>query len=133
MYVYQADTWCDSCGRKIADELEAEGNAPAEPDDERTYDSDEYPKHAAEEPTDGPDHCAAREDCLEAIELADYGLEAGAELYGAEVRKIGAPTNDGLTEHGAGYLAELLAEADPTPYQRALYRYWRELYAEELR
>ena len=43
-YIYLADVWCDDCGRAICKRLKREGNAPANPDDEWTFDSDEYPK-----------------------------------------------------------------------------------------
>lgn len=91
-------------------------------------DSDGFPQYAPEEETDSPDHCASVAECLEGIDLGEYGLPDGAPLYGAEVRRIGAVTNAGLTEYGREYLAEMLAERDPTPYQRALHRLWRDLY-----
>ena len=46
-YIYLADVWCDDCGRAICRRLKREGNAPADPDDEWTFDSDEYPKAQA--------------------------------------------------------------------------------------
>lgn len=123
MYVYQADTWCDSCGADIIRTLESEGYVPTIPDD-----SDHWPQSAAEEETDGPDHCASAGECLEAIDLADYGFAPDASLYGAESRKIGALLSPDLTEAGYAYLAEMLAESDPTPYQRALHALWREAF-----
>ena len=133
MYVYQADTYCDDCGARICAELEAEGKAPDDPSDEWTYDSDEYPKSALEESTDGPDHCASGADCIGAsVDLKEYGLEAGAELFGAEAPRIGELLSDGLTEYGVSYLREMLREAPRTAYQRALHRYWTETFSDEL-
>lgn len=43
-YIYQADTYCDDCGKDIRKELDQLGKAPNDPDDESSYDSDEYPK-----------------------------------------------------------------------------------------
>ena len=43
-YIYQADVWCDDCGRAICKRLKRAGKAPADPDDEWTFDSDEYPE-----------------------------------------------------------------------------------------
>jgi hypothetical protein len=132
MYVYRADTYCDSCGEAIAAQLTREGLAPLDPTDEHTYDSDSFPKGSyPEEATDGPDHCAS-DACLEAVELGAYGLGEDAPLVGAETRTVGALLSDGLTEHGAAYLAEMLAESDLTPYQRALHAFWREAFADEL-
>lgn len=135
MYVYAADTWCDSCGEKIRADLTCEGSAPADPSDEYAYDSDEFPKGPyPEESTDGPDHCASRAECLEAVDLGDYGLEDGTELIGAEGRRIGALLSDGLTDEGVSYLQEMMEDRDrePTSYQVALYRFWREVFAGEL-
>ena len=173
MYVYQADTYCDSCGEAIRAQLRASGDAPADPDDEWSYDSDDFPKGpCAEEETDGPDHCASYGDCLEGVDLARYGLHCGAwkeetdsdrgpidcgcgwgaycplsseyvgpertggqretVLVGAESRTIGVLLSDGLTDYGVDYLREMLEEKDPTPYQRALYAYWQEVFADEL-
>ncbi|PWU23555.1 MAG: hypothetical protein C5B48_08410 [Candidatus Rokuibacteriota bacterium] len=150
MYVYQADTYCDSCGERIREQLsravrELDGfdrkyviaaglaGVPTDPDDESSYDSDDYPKGPyPEEPTDGPDHCASVSECLEPVDLADYGLEPDAQLHGAESRYIGALLNDELTADGVEYLRELLSEQDLTPYQVALHRFWREQFSSEL-
>ena len=59
-YVYQADVWCDKCGEHIKTELEREGEAPDDTEDESSFDSDEYPKYydAENEESDGPQNCA---------------------------------------------------------------------------
>ncbi len=59
-YTYQADVWCDVCGEKIREELTEAGKAPKSPEDEWTYDSDEYPKwyDAENEQSDSPENCA---------------------------------------------------------------------------
>jgi hypothetical protein len=121
MYVYCADTWCDSCGAAIMRDLEAEGYVPAIAED-----SDHWPQRAGEKETDAPDHCASGVDCLEPIDLFDYGLTTSSTLYGAESTHIGALLSGGLTEEGVAYTLELLAEKDLTPYQSALHRLWRE-------
>jgi hypothetical protein len=43
-YIYQADIYCEDCGRAIRAELDKAGKAPEHTDDETTYDSDDYPK-----------------------------------------------------------------------------------------
>lgn len=133
MYIYQADTWCDSCGQSICRALEAKGLAPENPDDEYSYDSGEYPKWAMPESTDGPDHCAAMGECLEAIDLRPYGAREDS-LVGAESVLIGALIGDSLTDDGVEYLRGMLAEIDGsnTLYQIALHHYWREVFGDQL-
>lgn len=133
MYIYRAETWCDSCGERLRGELLRADSGPPDIDDEWSYDSDDFPKGpVAREATDGPDHCAAGADCLEGILLVEYGLEGSAEMFGAESHTIGALLSDGLTDDGVAYLAEMLREDSPTPYQEALHRYWRAVFADEL-
>lgn len=96
--IYAADIWCDSCGYAIRDSIKAEGKAPENPDDERTYDSDEYPKYASDdEESDSPQHCGSGETCLEADTLSD-GSKVG-KLIGTE-----------LTDDGVEYVREAIAE-----------------------
>jgi hypothetical protein len=57
-YVYQAGFLCEKCGEKIREELKAKGKAPANPEDEGTYDSDVYPKGPfTPDESDTPQHC----------------------------------------------------------------------------
>jgi hypothetical protein len=72
MYIYAADVWCDDCADKIKAAMRADGSADAmiangaDLDDDRTYDSDEYPKGPfGDEESDCPEHCA---DCREFLE-----------------------------------------------------------------
>lgn len=131
MFIYQAEMYCDSCGDAIKRILIAEGNGPEDPSDEMSFDSDNFPKGPLPEvKTATPDHCASREACLEPIDLAEYGLKPGDELFGAEATHIGANLSSGL--YDVSYLTELLEEDNPTPFQCALFRLWRELFAEEL-
>lgn len=133
MYVYQADTYCDSCGEAIRVALTADGNAPEDPSDEYSFDSDDFPKSAPDNAeVDYPDHCASQGDCLEGIDLGEYGLEPGADLIGAETRTIGALLSDNLTDAGVEYLRGMLGDAPRTEYQRALHAYWRETFADYL-
>ncbi len=149
MYVYNADTYCDSCGEAIRADLTRADLAPADPSDEYSYDSDDFPKGPYPcESTDSPDHCAAGVDCLEPVDLFDYGLTTSSQLYGAESTHIGALLSDGLTEHGAEYLREMMAPDEVhytrgigsgavhvrtlTPYQVVLHRLWGEVFAEVL-
>jgi len=93
-YIYNADIWCDSCGRDIKKHLKKEGKAPPNPRDEYSYDSDEYPKHVCDDDeSDCPQHCGAGEDCLEA-EVLDSG------------EKVGALIGDNLTTEGIEYVRD---------------------------
>jgi hypothetical protein len=59
-YVFQAALWCEECGAEIRQEIEEEGNCPKHPDNEHTYDSDEYPKGPYGDgggEADCPQHC----------------------------------------------------------------------------
>ncbi len=96
-YIYQADVWCDDCGRAICERLTHEGNAPADPQDESSYDSDYYPKQVDDDDeSDTPQHCAGGPDCLNAITLPD-GDKVGL-LFGE------------LTRDGVEYVKEAQRE-----------------------
>jgi hypothetical protein len=96
-YIYQADIYCDDCGRAICKHLTREGNAPANPSDEWSYDSDDFPKRADnDEESDTPQHCAAGNECVNALTLPD-GSKIGL-LFGE------------LTRDGVKYVKEALAE-----------------------
>lgn len=127
MYAYNAELLCESCGKELAERLRAEGVA----DD---GDSDGFPQHANDGgESDSPNHCPSGEECLgEVIDLTDWGLPVGAQLYGAETRRIGELLDEGLTEHGVSYLKEMLGDPPRTPYQRALHRLWRAAFSDDL-
>ena len=59
-YIYQAALLCDGCGEKIVAELTRAGKAPEDPEDEHTYDSDDFPKGPYSDgggESDSPQHC----------------------------------------------------------------------------
>jgi hypothetical protein len=59
-YIYQAALWCSDCTRTIKKELKKKGETPEDPDDEGSYDSDDYPKGPYSEgggEADTPQHC----------------------------------------------------------------------------
>lgn len=81
-YMYQAALYCEKCGKDIKDRLDAEGNTPENPNNESTYDSDEYPKGPIPDgggEADSYQHC---DDCKEFLgntltsDGIDYSLEA---------------------------------------------------------
>jgi sarcosine oxidase delta subunit len=60
VYIFQADIYCEGCGEEIKKEIEAAGNAPADAEDEHTFDSDDYPKGPYPDgggESDTPQHC----------------------------------------------------------------------------
>lgn len=126
MYAYHAELYCDACGRDLVAQLKRDGGV-----DEG--DSDGFPQSVPNGgEADSPDHCAADDDCLEPLDLREWGLDPAAPLYGAERPVIGGLLDQRLTEHGVAYLKEMLAETERTPYQRALHRFWRAAYADDL-
>lgn len=59
-YIYQADVYCAACGVAIRERLKVEGRAPADPEDESSYDSDDFPKGPYANgggEADYPQHC----------------------------------------------------------------------------
>lgn len=125
MYVFQAHTFCDSCGERIRANLAASGHAPVDVSDEYSFDSDDYPKGPYPlEATDSPNHCACGVDCLEPVVLSDGS-------------RIGALLSDGLTAGGVNRLVGMLEHAGgfyylADSYRSALHAYWREVFADEL-
>jgi hypothetical protein len=99
-YIFQADCYCDSCGKAIKNHILAECS-PEDAErfqDEHQYDSDEFPKWMnSDEESDSPCHCGSHEDCLEAETLPDGS-------------KIGALLSTSLTDYGVEYLREMLTE-----------------------
>ena len=99
MFIYQADVFCDDCGLAIRAAIAAEGKAPENPDDEHSYDSDEFPKgpYPDDEESDSPQHCGNGESCFNAVELPSG-------------HKIGMLLSTSLTDEGVRYLKEAIEE-----------------------
>ena len=96
--IYQADVYCDDCGRDIVRRLKGEGKNPADFDDENLYDSDEYPKDGDDdEESDSPQHCGNGADCVNAIVLSDGS-------------KVGCLIGTNLTSEGMDYVREAVQE-----------------------
>ncbi len=116
-YIYLADVWCDACGRAICRRLKREGKAPVNPDDEWTFDSDEYPKRAGDdEEADTPQHCAAGEECINAITLPSGG-------------KVGLLFGE-LTRDGVEYVKEAIAEVQEGFGGEEVVNLWRQHYGD---
>lgn len=133
MYMYQATLFCDSCGEAIRKQLDEENKSPKDIENEYSYDSDDYPKSCGtENENDSINHCDSNDKCLEAINLADYGLDKKAALVGMETRLIGCLLTSSLTSDGIEWLQNTIHEAncpncskDDTEYQKALYELWK--------
>lgn len=85
VYMYQAALLCEDCGRKTRLELKKAGKAPADPRDETSYDSDDYPK--------GP--------------YADGGGESDSP---GSCDQCGVFLENDLTEEGIEYVKDLIAQ-----------------------
>jgi len=117
-YIYCADIYCEDCGRAIKRAIQQEGNAPADPADEYSFNSDEYLKGPYPEgggEADCPQHCGDGPDCENAIEFDDG-------------TKIGAWLENALTAEGVTCVREAIAE-DP---DNEVCQLWAEWYSAEL-
>ena len=103
MYIYQADCFCDDCGKVIRVHLNAQGKKPKNVEDERSYDSDVYPKYAGPDDdhgeSDTPCHCGKGENCLNAENIPGFG-------------KVGKLLGTNLTQEGVNYVRESMAQRD---------------------
>ena len=100
VFIYQADLLCGDCGEAIREALNNEGKAPKDPQDEYTYDSDEYPKGSYPDgggEHDTPQHCGSGDHCLNALELNDG-------------HKVGCWLENDLTSDGETYVREAMVE-----------------------
>lgn len=83
VYMFKAALYCEPCGLAIRTRLLADGTAPANPHDETSYDSDDYPKGPFEDSiSDIPDYC---ESCGEFLE--NDLTEAGRHYVRMKIRE----------------------------------------------
>lgn len=98
VYIYAADIFCEDCGETIRRQISEAGNAPIDPLDEYSYDSDDFPKGPYLDgggEADFPQHCAWGTNCLNAIELSDGN-------------KIGVWLENTLTPDGVDYVRDAI-------------------------
>ena len=108
--IYMADVWCDDCAEEIRNDIwtgrddehaeldRDEWEAAVGFDDERNYDSDEYPKYCADsEESDCPQHCAGGEDCCN-------------PAIGSDGTKYGYFFGNDLTSDGDDYVRDAVRE-----------------------
>ena len=82
-YIYKAALLCEDCGEYTRKDLDAQGRRPADPDNESTYDSDNYPMGPIADgggESDYPAHCAECDSFLENPITAD-GVDYVREQY----------------------------------------------------
>ena len=88
-FTYKADLHCEKCGREICQNLNRSGKRPADPEDEYSYDSDDYPKTiVVDGESDTPQHCSTCGVFLENSLTSDgvnYVREAIADGSGSVV------------------------------------------------
>jgi hypothetical protein len=116
VYVYQAALYCEDCGLAIRERLTNEGNAPANPNDERSYDSDSFPKGPYADgggESDSIQHCDCAGACVNALEV--------------EGSKVGCWLENPLTAHGVHHLIDTIRH-DPG----LMTDLWHKWYAEEI-
>ena len=107
--IYEADVWCEDCAEVIKQRIRDEGFAPEDEDDQRSYDSDEFPKDCDVScESDCPEHCAGGENCINAHEFAN-GFKCGVWLendlttYGVEYVKDAVRNGGCVSELWAEY------------------------------
>lgn len=126
VYMFQAALYCEACGQAIREGLTAEGKAPLDADDERTYDSDDFPKGPFEpDESDSVEHCDSGDECLNAENLTvnpDYPIVIGAWL------------ENPLTEEGQKGLIEtvnaLYTEKGINRWSSSVREFWKTCYSE---
>lgn len=101
VYIYQAALLCEDCGLAVKQQLDKRGEGPEDPDDEESYDSDEYPKGPYADgggEADVPNHCDMGGKCLNADVLSDG-------------RRVGAFLENQLTGEGEEYVVDAVKDA----------------------
>jgi len=111
VYIYQADIYCEDCGKAICEDLKKSGEVPEDLD---CYDSSEYPKGPYSDgggEADSPQHCGCCEECINAIEIGGI--------------KIGCWLENDLTEEGIRYVKDLVEEAiEQGQYEGSVVEFW---------
>lgn len=120
-YIYDADIYCEDCGKAIQDELRKDKDLMRRKKEGLT-DSDDWPEgpypHGGGE-ADGPQHCGTHEGCLNEIRLEWKGKPAG---------KVSVFLENPLTDEGVRYLCEMVSERGSSPYQKAVHKLWLDYY-----
>lgn len=111
-FIYAADIYCECCGQAIRDTITREGRAPENPDNESSYDSDQFPKGPYANgggEADSPQHCASCRAFLE-NPLTDDGREYVRAAIADARPCIGAEVDSPVEQWRAFYAGDM-AEA----------------------
>ncbi len=111
-FIFCADIYCEKCGESFRELITHNGNAPADPENEYSYDSEYFPKGPFADgggEADTPQHCGNGGLCLDPTVI-------GGEKYGKFLE------ND-LTHHGVENVREMHREG-PT----AVTEFWMDFY-----
>lgn len=118
MYIYRADSYCDECGEAICKSLTAQGKAPADPENESSYESGAFPKRCGDDEdhgsSDTPVHCANNGECKNTVELGHGGFKVG-KLLGTD-----------LTQRGIQYIVDAIEESRP---DNVVTKFWADHYS----
>lgn len=115
-YVYRAALWCEDCGEGIKRDLASGGKAPDHPDDESSYDLDDYPEGPYPDgggEADMPQHCDGCGTFLEnplTGEGVQYVREAIREALVHQARSARPVESVALTEWAPYYDIDLPRE-----------------------
>lgn len=121
MYIYQADVYCDHCGRDLCSELTIPGDAVLGWRggiailDERSYDSDDYPKGPYPESQCETDHLEFCAGCGEHIDtsLTPEGIDDTlAVIAGGCSEEYETIARDVLRAHGVVAVTLLVREIE---------------------
>lgn len=126
-YIYQADLVCPECAKKIMAQLDAEGGRPRDPDDEHTYDSDDYPKGPYADgggESDGPQNCGNCHVWLE-NPLTSHGVEQVLEMADDEIARGPEEYNRIMPAKGTGEDTENFSRWHGQPH-KAIVLEWLE-------
>ena len=124
VYMFQGALYCEDCGQAIQEEIRQDGKAPEDEDDERSFDSDDFPKGPFGDgggEADSIHHCDSNERCLNAIELPCKS-------------KIGAWLGNDLTSEGAQWLSDSIKESmfRDDEHGRQVCRLWSLKYSDSI-
>lgn len=121
-YVFQAALYCEDCGNAIKAELDLAKKTPDEPDDEHTFDSDEYPKGPYSDgggEADCPQYC---DDCGEFLEnpLTSDGMQWVENDGAIEQREYYGLNTNSYYEDIMGGL-DRLRDEQPAVYEQLVF------------
>ena len=126
-YIYKAELYCDDCGKRIREELDALVGTPEDVKNEDAYDSDDYPEYIGKsDESDTPNHCGSHKLCLDPVVLFD-------PVNKVEF-KVGKLLTTVLTADGIDYVRKHIEDEGEydSPYFSPVVAHWREVYKDQI-